>query len=163
MEVTGANSDTVKGAHTGSYETGRTLTVSGADDVLEVHGVNRSTSVKGEYSIEATEKYDVKHKSNQLLLQDALSRLTNGKCTLSFDGATAKLSAPEEIQLECGGASIRLTKDGTITIQASHTVTASGAQGAVELGPTGGKLSGLACSISGSTLSEVTGARVKIN
>ena len=37
--------------------------------------------------------------------------------TLSFDGATAKISAPEEIQLECGGASIRLTKDGTITIR----------------------------------------------
>ncbi len=163
MQVSGANSDTVQGAHSGTYETGRTLTVSGADDVLEVNGVNRTTLVKGEYSIEATAKYDVKHKNNELLLQDALSRLSNGKCTLSFDGATAKISAPEEILLECGGASIRLTKDGTITIQASHTVTASGAQGAVELGPTGGKLSGLACSVSGSTLSEVTGGMVKIN
>ena len=35
--------------------------------------------------------------------------------------------------------------------------------GAVELGPTGGKLSGLVCSVSGTTLSEVTGALVKIN
>lgn len=163
MEVTGANSDTIQGAHTGIFQTGRTLTVSGADDVLEVQGVNRTTSVQGEYTIEATDKYRVQHQSNELLLRGALSRFSNGKCTLSFDGAVAKISASDEIQLECGGASIRLTKDGTITIQAAHTVTASGAQGAVELGPTGGKLSGLACSISGSTLSEVTGGMVKIN
>jgi type VI secretion system secreted protein VgrG len=163
MDVTGTNTDTVTGAHSGTYKTGRTLTVSGADDVLNVNGVNRKTTVKGEYSIEATAKYFVKHKSNELTLKETLSKLTNSKCTLSFDGSTATISAADEIKLECGGASISLKKDGTITISASHTVTASGAQGAVELGPTGGKLSGLVCSVSGSTMSEVTGAMVKIN
>ena len=163
MEVTLTNADTITGAHTGTYKTGRTLTVSGADDVLNVNGVNRTTTVKGTYGIEATTKYIVKHKTNELSLENAVSKLTNGKCTLTFDGTTAKITAADELKLECGGSSITLAKDGTITISASHTVTASGAQGAMELSPTGGKLSGLMCTVSGSTASEVTGGLVKIN
>jgi len=163
MSVKETNEDTITGAHTGTYKTGRTLTVSGADDVLNVNGVNRTTTVKGTYAIEATTKYSAKHKTNELSLENAVSKLTNGKCTLSFDGATAKITAADELKLECGGSSITLAKDGTITISASQTVTASGAQGAMELSPTGGKLSGLMCTVSGSTASEVTGGMVKIN
>jgi len=163
MDVTGSDTETIAGAHSGTYETGRTLTVSGADDVLNVAGVNRITTVKGKYEIEATTKYVVKNENNELSLENSSSKLSNGKCTLSFDGTTATITAADELKLECGGSSITLAKDGTISIRAAQTVTASGAQGAIELGPTGGKLSGLVCSISGSTLSEVTGAMVKIN
>jgi type VI secretion system secreted protein VgrG len=163
MDVTGTDTETVHGAHSASYENGRTLTVSGADDVLKVNGVNRTTSVDGEYRIDTSKKYQLSHEANQLLLDGAKSQLSNGKCTLTFEGATATISAADEIRLECGTASIRLTKDGTITISAAHTLTASGSQGAMELGPTGSKLSGLACSMSGTTMSEVTGALVKIN
>jgi type VI secretion system secreted protein VgrG len=163
MEVTGTNAERIQGAHSGTYEDGRTLSVSGADDVLQVNGVNRTTAVDGEYRIDTAKKYQVSHQANQLLLDGAKSQLSNGKCTLTFDGATATISAAEEILFECGGASIRLTKDGTITISAAHTMTASGAQGAVEIGPTGSKVSGLMCSMSGTTMSEVTGAMVKIN
>jgi hypothetical protein len=163
MDVAGTDTETITGAHSGSYESGRTLTVRGADDVLNVEGVNRKTRVDGEYHIATTQQYQVSHKTNELLLDGTKSQLSNGKCTLTFDGTTATLSAADEIRLQCGGASISLTKDGTITISASHTMTASGAQGAVELGPTGGKMSGLMCSLSGTTVSEVTGALVKIN
>jgi len=119
--------------------------------------------VDGEYNIVATQKYLLSHQENALLLQSALSMLTNGKCTLAFDGSAAVLTAADELRLECGSASITLTKDGTVTINAAQTVTASGAQGALELGPTGGKLSGLVATVSGTTMSEMTGAMVKIN
>jgi type VI secretion system secreted protein VgrG len=163
MDVTGTNQETIVGAHTGNYNTGRTLTVTAANDVLNVTGVNREVTVDGEYTTVTSKKYEVSHQGNKLALDKALASLTNGKCTLSFDGAAAILSAADEVRVECGSASITLTKDGTITITASQTVTVSGAQGAVELGPTGGKLSGLVASLSGTTMSEVTGAMVKIN
>jgi type VI secretion system secreted protein VgrG len=163
MSVAGTNTDTVESAHTGNYNSGRTINVNTEDDTLNVSGVNRVVNVDGEYLTQTTKKYQLTHEENQLLLDTALAALTNGKCTLSFDGTAAVLSAADELRVECGSASITLTKDGTITITASQTVTVSGAQGAVELGPTGGKLSGLVCSVSGTTLSEVTGALVKIN
>jgi type VI secretion system secreted protein VgrG len=163
MDVTDTNTDTIHQLHTANYNNGRTVNVSGADDALNVSGVNRNVLVDGEYNIVATQKYILSHKDNALLLESALSMLTNGKCTLSFDGSAAVLTAADELRLECGGASITLTKDGTITINAAQTVTASGAQGALELGPTGGKLSGLVATVSGTTLSEMTGAMVKIN
>jgi type VI secretion system secreted protein VgrG len=163
LDVTGTNTETITDAHTGNYNNGRTLTVTASNDVLNVTGVNREVTVDGEYTTVASKKYELTHQDNKFLLEGALSSLSNGKCTLSFDGAAAILSAADELRVECGSASITLTKDGTITITASQTVTVSGAQGAVELGPTGGKLSGLVASVSGTTLSEVTGAMVKIN
>jgi type VI secretion system secreted protein VgrG len=163
MTVTETNTETITGAHTGNYESGRTLTVRGATDILNVTGVNREVTVDGQYTIVTSQKYELNHQANQLMLDGSLSSLTNGKCTLTLDGTAAILSAADELRVECGSASITLTKDGIITINASQTVTVSGAQGAVELGPTGGKLSGLVASVSGTTLSEVTGAMVKIN
>ncbi|HWO11927.1 MAG TPA: type VI secretion system tip protein TssI/VgrG, partial [Polyangiaceae bacterium] len=163
MEVTGTNTDTVQKLHTASYNNGRTETVLAADDSLVVSGANKSVVVDGEYSVVASKKYLLNHSDNVLLLESALSMLTNGKCTLAFDGSAAVLSAADELRIECGSASITLTKDGTITINASQTVTVSGAQGALEVGPTGGKLSGLVATVSGTTMSEMTGALVKIN
>jgi hypothetical protein len=112
------------------------------DDTLNVTGVNRVVNIDGEFLTSTTKKYQLTHEENQLLLDSALAALTNGKCTLRFDGASAVLSAADELRVECGSASITLTKDGTITINASQTVV---------------------CIVSGTTLSEVTGALVKIN
>jgi type VI secretion system secreted protein VgrG len=163
MEVTGTNTDTVHKSHTGTFNAGRNVTVNASPDVLAVNGANKQVTIDGEYTVSSVKKFQVTHASNQILLDKLVSELSNGKCKLSFNDASATLTATDQIKIECGSASITLTKDGTITISASQTVKASGAQGAVELGPQGGKLSGLVCSVSGTTMSEITGAMVKIN
>jgi type VI secretion system secreted protein VgrG len=170
MEVTATNSDTIHGAHTGTYLTGRTLTVSGADDSLTVT-TNRTATVTSNYDIVAGAKYQVTNGSNIILLQGTGAAMTNGQCSVAFDGADATLEAPgkvqltagSEISLACGAASIVLKSDGTIEISGAQKVNVGSGSSAVACEPTGVTVSGTKVSSAAVGMHEISGALIKIN
>jgi type VI secretion system secreted protein VgrG len=65
---------------------------------------NRTTTVHGQYSITADELYKVKEGKTE-------------QCTVELKDGKMKLTAADEITLECGPSSVTLKKDGTITVK----------------------------------------------
>lgn len=170
MDVTGTNSDTVTGAHSGTYLAGRSVVVSGADDLLTVT-TNRTATITAAYDIIAGAKYQVTHGANIILLEGSGAAMTNGQCTVAFDGASATLEAPANIQitagakisLVCGAASITLESDGTIEIAGAQKVNVGSGSSAVACEPTGVAVSGTKISSAAVGMHELSGALIKIN
>jgi hypothetical protein len=64
----------------------------------------------------------------------------------------------------CGDASLSLKKDGTVTIQAPTSVTATGGTTAqLELATAGAKLSGANATVDGKMLTKISGGMVEVN
>jgi type VI secretion system secreted protein VgrG len=170
MDVTATNSDTIHGAHTGTYLAGRTLTVSGGDDKLTV-ATNRTAAVTSAYDIIAGGKYQVTNGSNIILLQGAGAAMTNGQCSVAFNGPDANLEAPGKIQLTagteislaCGAASIVIKSNGTIEISGAQKVNVGSGSSAVACEPTGVTVSGTKVSSAAVGMHEISGALIKIN
>jgi type VI secretion system secreted protein VgrG len=170
MDVTGTDTETITGAHSGTYKTGRTLTVTGADDVLNV-ALNRATTVTGKYDIVASGHYQVTNGGNIILLEGSGAAMTNGKCTVSFDGENATLEAPaklmltagSEISLACGAASVVIKSDGSIEISGAQKVNVGSGSSAMAVEPTGVSVSGTKISSAAVGLHEISGAMIKIN
>jgi type VI secretion system secreted protein VgrG len=93
MDVTGTDTNTITGAHSGTYKAGRTQTVSGQDDVLNV-ALNRTSTITGQYHIQADAEFKVTHKDNVVLLRGTKTQMTNGKCTLTLDGGRSSWRLP---------------------------------------------------------------------
>jgi type VI secretion system secreted protein VgrG len=150
MTVGGANNDEIVGAHTGTYNGGRTQFVSNGDTLI-VAGSDKKTSVNGEYNIEASARYSV---------------ISGESDTCSFDlkEGVVTITAQHEIRLVCGDASLSLKKDGTVTIQAPTSVTATGGTTAqLELATAGAKLSGANATVDGKMLTKISGGMVEVN
>jgi type VI secretion system secreted protein VgrG len=170
MDVTLTNSDTIHGAHTGTYLMGRTQVVSGADDLLTV-ATNRTATITGAYNIIATGQYQVTNGANIVLLEGTGAAMTNGKCTVAFDGADATLEATgklqitagTEISLACGSTSIVLKSDGTIEISGAQKVNVGSGSSTVACEPTGVSVSGTKISSAAVGMQEISGALIKIN
>ena len=170
MDVTGTNSDTIHGAQTGTFLAGRTQTVSGGNDTLTV-ATNRTTTVTSAYDIIAGAKYQVTNGANIILLQGTGAAMTNGQCSVAFDGADATLEAPGKIQLTagaeislaCGAASIVIKSDGTIEISGAQKVNVGSGSSAVACEPTGVSVSGTKISSAAVGMQEISGALIKIN
>jgi type VI secretion system secreted protein VgrG len=161
MTVALTNTDEVTLLHTGKYHGGRTETVK-KGDTLEVIGSNKVVTVHGEYNTVADSQFEVKQAGNQFLIKNEII-LDNQKCKVDMKGGNTKITAADEIKLECGTASITLKKDGTIEISGSQKVKADGGGAGVELTAEGAKMSGAKASVSGTAMTEITGAMVKIN
>jgi type VI secretion system secreted protein VgrG len=149
MTVEGTNKDDIKGAHTGIYYGGRTQFVE-TGDTLVVVGAHKTTSVDGEYSVVANEHYSV----------------TSGgqaTCNLDLKEGVVTVTAANEINLVCGTASLSLKKDGTVVIQGSQSVSAAGNKSQLQLAAAGAKLAGENATVSGNTMTEISGGMVKIN
>jgi type VI secretion system secreted protein VgrG len=170
MDVALTNSDTIHGPHTGTYLTGRTLVVSGADDLLTV-ATNRTATIASAYDIIAGGKYQVTNGANVILLEGAGAAMTNGKCTVAFDGGDATLEAPGKIQitagaeisLACGAASVVIKSDGTIEISGAQKVNVGSGSSTVACEPTGVSVSGTKISSAAVGMHEISGALIKIN
>jgi type VI secretion system secreted protein VgrG len=170
MDVTGTNSDTIHGAQTGTFLAGRTQTVSGGNDTLTV-ATNRTATVTSAYDIIAGAKYQVTNGANIILLQGTGAGMTNGQCSIAFDGADATLEAPGKIQLTagaeislaCGAASIVIKSDGTIEISGAQKVNVGSGSSAVACEPTGVSVSGTKISSAAVGMQEISGALIKIN
>ena len=152
----------ITGAHTGKYHAGRTETVE-SGDTLTVMGSNKKTDVDGAYEITAKTAFQVIQAGiNKILVKDEIL-LDNAKCQIDLKGGDATITAAESITLQCGGASIKLTKDGTIEISGAQKVKADGGGAGLELTAAGATMSGTKATVSGAAMTEITGGMVKVN
>ena len=65
--------------------------------------------------------------------------------------------------LECVASKISLKSDGTIEIEGGQKVKATGATSALQLEAPGATMSATKVTVSGTAMTEITGAVVKIN
>jgi len=82
---------------------------------------------------------------------------------LDLKEGVVTITAANEIKLVCGDASLSLKKDGTVTIQGPKSVSATGAKSELELAAAGAKLAGENATVSGTTMTNISGGMVKIN
>ena len=169
MKVTGTNLDEITGAHTGKYHAGRTETVE-SGDTLTVQGSDKNVTVHGTYNITADTKYMVTQGANTLTIQKSVDvssegeiHLHNKDCSVDLKDGKVTVTAANELSLVCGGASITLKSDGSITVSGSQKVAVSGGGASVDLSAAGAEMSGTKAKISGSAVTEISGAMVKIN
>ncbi|MGA7743683.1 MAG: type VI secretion system tip protein TssI/VgrG [Polyangia bacterium] len=165
---------TVHGASMATYQGGRSETVQNGD-TLTVERSDKTTMVGGEYNIVAVKHYNVSSGESAVCdvdLKEGVATITAAKeidlvcgdasLSLKKDGL-ATITAAKEIKLECGEASLSLKSDGTVTIQGKKTLSATGAEAKLELAAAGAKLSGQNATVSGKTMTEISGGMVKIN
>lgn len=155
--------------HTGNYDGGREVTVKQFDNTT-VNGANKNDTIHGQYNITADEHYKVQQGANQIFVKDQVYvesmgqvQLKNQQCHVDLKDGKITLTAATEISLVCGGSSITLKADGTIEIHGSQKVAAAGASSSVELAAAGASMSGTKATISGSAVTEITGAIIKLN
>ena len=149
MAVQGASTEAIFGAHDGTYHGGRTQAIENGD-TLVVIGSDKKTSVDGEYKVQASAHY----------------RVTSGDSALSsmdLQDGVITITAANEINLVCGTASLSLKKDGTVVIQGSESVSVAGNNSQLALAAAGARLAGESATISGNTMTDVSGGMVKIN
>jgi type VI secretion system secreted protein VgrG len=169
MTVALTDEVTITGHATGTYKDGRTETVTNGDS-LEVMGSNKTVTVHGEYNTTADTQFQVQQGPNSILVKDSITvhsttevKVTNDKCTVHLNGGLLCIDAADEIKLTCGGSTISLAKDGTITITGGKQVTTTGGGSGVDLVAAGATMSGTKATVSGTSTTEVTGGIVKIN
>lgn len=163
MTVTGTNTDEVTKLHTATYHAGRTETVEAKGDHLTVTGSDKTADVDGKYDITAKTEFQVVQAGiNKILVKDEII-LDNSKCQVDLKGGAATITAADSITFTCGGASIKLTKDGTVEITGSTSVKVDGGGAGVQLTAAGATMSGTKATVSGAMMTEITGGMVKIN
>jgi type VI secretion system secreted protein VgrG len=162
MKVTGTNDDEITGAHTAKYHAGRTETVENGD-TLTVEGSNKVVTVHGEYNVVADSQYKLIQGDNAIFMKGKDIVVNNGKCEISLSGPDATVIAKTSLTLKCGEASITLKNDGSIEINGAQKVNLSGGGSTVGLEQAGATMKGMKVGVSGDTLTEITGALIKIN
>ena len=162
MTVTETNTDEITGAHTGTYHAGRTETVE-KGDTLTVMGSDKKATVHGTYDIAVDTEYKLVQGTNSVDMKGSTITVNNGKCEVHLEGPDATISAKSSITLSCGQASITLKSDGTIEVNGSQKVSLNGGGSTVGLEAAGATMSGMKVGVSGATITEITGALIKIN
>jgi type VI secretion system secreted protein VgrG len=162
MKVTGTNLDEITGAHTGKYHAGRTETVE-KGDTLTIVGSDKTVTVHGEFNTVADKQYKVVQGDNIIFMKGSDIVVNNSKCEISLSGADATVTAKASLTLQCGSASITLKNDGSIEVNGSQKVALSGGGSTVGLEASGATMSGMKIGVSGSAITEITGALIKIN
>jgi len=160
VTVTGPDTLTITNAHEGTYKNARTATITNLDKTVAKGG--KKTEVTGLYDISATTKHYVKQGSNEVTLEGAMAKVTNGKSTITLDGGKVTIEAPEQIQLKVGDNTITIAS-GTIDVSATSATTVSGAKASCALDGSGATVSGPKVGISGQSGVDVMGAMIKLN
>src|SRR5690606_35934241 len=127
VTVKGPDDLTITNAHKGVYNNTRTVEVTDLDTITAKGG--KKTDVTGNYDISASIKYYVKQGDNELTLEGALCKMTNGKSTITLDGGTVTIDAPDQIQLKVGENILKIASAGTIDMTATGAATVSGGKG----------------------------------
>jgi type VI secretion system secreted protein VgrG len=162
MKVALTNLDEITGAHTGTYHAGRTETVE-KGDTLTVVGSDKKTIVHGTYDITADTEYKLVQGTNSVDLKGNHITINNGKCEVHLEGPDATVMAKSSLTLKCGDASITLKNDGSIEVNGKQKVNLNGGGSTVGLEQAGATMKGMKVGISGDTVTEITGALIKIN
>jgi type VI secretion system secreted protein VgrG len=161
MDVTGTDTNTITGTYSGTYKSGRTQTVSGQDDVLNV-ALNRTSTITGQYHIQADAEYKVTHKDNVVLLSGTKAQVTNGKCTLTLDGGKITMEAPEGITIKCGSSSITLSPQ-ELAVASVKVGVAGGTTSTLALDAAGAEMVGNKAVIEGKATAQMSAPVVKVN
>jgi type VI secretion system secreted protein VgrG len=162
MKVALTNLDEITGAHTGTYHAGRTETVE-HNDTLTVVGSDKKATVHGTYEITADTEYKLVQGTNSVDLKGNHITINNGKCEVHLEGPDATVMAKSSLTLKCGDASITLKNDGSIEINGKQKVNLSGGGSTVGLEQAGATMKGMKVGVTGSAVTEITGALIKIN
>jgi type VI secretion system secreted protein VgrG len=160
---------TITDKHNGTYQGGREQTVQ-KGDTLTVQGSDKTTTVHGQYNVTADAQFQVMQGANKVVVKDGVEVdsvaeiiVHNPQCSLDLKDGVVTIRAANQITFECGAASISLKKDGTIEINGAQKVIANGGGAGLELTQPGATMSGTSATVSGATMTEITGAIVKIN
>jgi type VI secretion system secreted protein VgrG len=168
VSVTGSDTHTITGPRTESYASGRSRDVTGADSTT-VNG-SKSTTVQGGYEMSATEHVRLAQGGNQLFVKDLVLlesqgqlHVMNQQCHMNLTAGNLTIVAADQLVLQCGTASITLTSDGKITIDAPQNLTACSGGSGLELVPHGATVSAPKTTISARTVTQIMAAIVKVN
>lgn len=162
VSVTGPDTLTITNAHTGNYNADRTLNITGADAVTVEGG--KTNTVTGKYQHKATSEYVAQQgDDNQLQLTGSLAKLKNQNCSVELDGGNLTITASQQIVLQVGANSIKISADGTIALVGAMTVSAQGGQvGKLKLDPSGATAEGPMVNINGQAMVSIGGPMIKI-
>jgi type VI secretion system secreted protein VgrG len=177
VTIHGERSLTVDGKETYSVGGTRAKTVTGKETVTLAAGRQTTVTTNDELTVSA----------ERLVTADVKHQTTQGPTTFTFEGGHVELNAGSyitlvhgsgevtiedsgkisvrsgnEIELSCGGCSIKLTPT-KIEILGAVEVALAGGAGTVKLDPAGVAVAGPKVSSMGEQLNEVTGGLVKIN
>jgi type VI secretion system secreted protein VgrG len=171
MTVAQTDTVTVTGKHTGTYDGGRAETVS-RGDTLTVQGSDKTTTVHGKYDITADAEFQVTQGASKLLIKDSVDvdsvgeiHLHNSQSSVDLKDGVLTISSANEIVLACGTSRISIRKDGTIELDGPQMLKATGGGGGagIELTQPGATVTGTKATLTGHSLTEITGGIVKIN
>lgn len=151
------------------YHGGRERTVEKFDNTT-VKDANKNTTVKGQYNVQVSTHFSVKHgDANQLLVNDALWGSFQDKVELKvggnrvlMDGDKITLSATQELVLQCGAASLTLKKDGTIEASGTKKVSLTAGPSTLSAEPQGVTVSAPKITSSAIGIHEITGVLIKV-
>ncbi|HVY37533.1 MAG TPA: type VI secretion system tip protein TssI/VgrG [Polyangia bacterium] len=166
--VTGTDLEDVTGHRTEKDHGGREVTVE-QGDALTVVGSDKTDTIHGKYDVTADTEFQVMQGANKLLIKESVDvdsvgeiHLHNPQSSVDLKGGVLNLTSASEIVLECGSSKVSLKSDGTIEINGVK-VSLNGGGAGVELTAAGAKVSGTKVTASGTAMTEITGAVVKIN
>jgi type VI secretion system secreted protein VgrG len=154
-----------------SYGGGRETTVKSADTLQVLDGAHKQVHVSGQYNIKADEHFTVQRGNDQLYIKDTFYvssagdvQLKNGGFHLfaKSDGKTT-LQVGSELTIKVGRASITMKADGSVEISGPSAAKLVAQGGSFEANVTGVIATGQTTKLSGTALTEITGALVKIN
>lgn len=177
VTIHGERSLTVDGKETYSVGGTRDKTVTGKETVTLKAGRKTTVTTNDELTVSAERLVtaDVKHKTTQgpttftfegghvELKAGSYIKLVHGSGEVHIeDSGKISVKSGTEIELSCGGCSIKLSPT-KIEIKGAVEVALAGGTGMVKLDPEGVAVSGPKVSSAGATVNEITGGMVKIN
>jgi type VI secretion system secreted protein VgrG len=150
---------------------GRETTVKASDRLEVVEGAHKQDHISGQYNITADEHFRVQQGSDQLYIKDTFFVSSTGDVQLKNggfhlfakkDGKTT-LTVDDELTIKVGRASITMKADGTVEVSGPTSAKLTAQGGSVEASVQGMSVVGQTTKLTGTTLTEITGAMVKIN
>ncbi len=181
LTVNGRRETVVNGTHTHTVNAGnggagdQTVTIGnnrtvdvGVNDTLGVGG-NKSDSIVGNYTINGGPKVQVNQGGTALTFEGGHVELAAASYVLLTHGSGAvkiedsgkiAVGSGTEIELTCGGATIKVTTS-SITLQASEVLLSAG--GAVKADASGVSITGTKVMSTAAAVNMIVGAMVKIN
>jgi type VI secretion system secreted protein VgrG len=181
LEVNGLSETIVNGTHTHTVNAGnggagaqaiaieqnRTVNV-GADDTLTV-ALNKTDTIVGNYTIQGGPKIEVLQGGTTFTMEGGHVELTaagyiqlhhgSGSIKIEDSGKIA-IGSGTEIELKCGGATVKLTP-ASVTLQATEVVLSAG--GVVKADSGGVTITGTKIMSTAGALNMIVGGMVKIN
>jgi type VI secretion system secreted protein VgrG len=168
MTVTKTETLTVNGKHTGTYGNDHDVSITGKDTLTV--GKDKIDTITGKYDIDASKEFQVTQGANSLLIKNAVTVDSEGDVVLQNPGCqitagktgSLKMTAMQEIQLQCGAASITLKMDGSIVLDGVTGIQATAGPSTLKLAPDGSSMQGPKVGLTGMALVEVAAPIVKV-